>query len=397
MTASDWVLRGLGLLVGAVFACVSFTANSRYAVSQGHDVVDGYVYLAATLGTDALKVLMPLFGVMLWSKGHKALAFAAWSISTACLTMSVIMALGWSSSSTGSVNAEREKYKQKYAAAQADVKAAQLHVDRLPSYRPAATMRSLIDANTVPAKTWRTSAQCTNATTEQSRQDCIPVLALRAELAAAESAPAVILELTNAKRKLAGMAAPIEQVDPPAATLSKFSRGAVAPKTVRSLINGGWTLIIELCSTLTFTVAMLATGAVSPLHVRASPQRATVRDRVELPARTPQPLSVTPKPPTRKAAPPPYSPPRGSPELGDIEPLRAWAKARLVAGAYGRVGASEAHRDYLSWSRGKKLPAYTPQHFGVGAKIVIAEVGGQYVKARDGRYFTGVALGATAP
>lgn len=392
MTASDAVLRGLGLLVGAVFAGVSFVANSRYAVSQGHDVVDWYTYLAATVATDCLKVLMPLFAVMLWAKGYRLLACGAVAISTVCLTMSVAMALGWSSSTTGAVHADRAKYVEQYASAKKAVTDAEARVALIPPHRQADTLRSLINANTVPAKTWRLSAQCTNATTEQSRLDCVPVLALRAELAAAESAPSVLLELSDARRKLAGMVAPVEQVDPPADTLSRYSNGAVAPPTVRAIINGGWTLIIELCSTLTFTVAMVATGGVAPLPVRAAPQRAGVGIKVELPARAATPLSVGHKSPTPKAPLPKFSPCRVNVAGIDAAPLALWAAERIAVTANGRVGAAEAHRDYLVWSKGKKQPAYTPQQFGMVAKQVLAGIGGQYVKAREGRYFAGVAL-----
>lgn len=94
MTKPAPVLRGLGLLVGAVFCVVSVTANARYAVTQGQHDLDWWLYLGVAIAVDSLKILMPLFAVMLWERRCKRAAGVAWAIAACSLAMSLVSALG---------------------------------------------------------------------------------------------------------------------------------------------------------------------------------------------------------------------------------------------------------------------------------------------------------------
>ncbi|WP_414464370.1 hypothetical protein [Hyphomicrobium sp. DY-1] len=264
---------------------------------------------------------------------------------------------------------------------------AEAAVKRVGAHRPLDVVVELMNAaqGAVPAVRWRLSKECTDVTTDASREACAEYQALKIEEATAREGERLTSELRDARARLDETAMPVGSADPQAETLQKvlgFIGIDVTRKTARTLLNVGVVLLIDVAASTMFTLTFVATGGSDDGAKGGATRRGgekSLRDEELTPDNsTSQKITVT-----RQRI------PRAGEAVGVVS---LWAAARLSAVPGASVTCGDTFKDFEAWAEANGQPRIDPVKFGVAAAAIVSGLGGEKVKRRDARYFDGIAI-----
>ena len=229
---------------------------------------------------------------------------------------------------------------------------------------------------------WKRTQACTELTLPESHTACARVLALRQELAAAQSAQALEERIDEARRHLATAPVVGLSADPQVAGLAALL-GTEEPSLRRALALL-LAVLVEAGSAFGFALASAATAnPPSP-----PPQTGATSRTTAVPGRAPSGsapsgvVSFAERAARRKRGRRPATQPDAS--------LVGWAAQCLRRDHRGCIGARATYQAYCRWAEGAGVSAVTETKFGRFMTGNIAAMGGKKVERRQGAFYVGV-------
>lgn len=203
-----WALPGTFAV--AMIWLVSALANYQFGLTQGTteavpilfwtvttSAMNGY----ASLAVDVLKVTLPATAVVAWVMQKRAVAVGIAAMFTLCLAWSAQNSIGYVLSNHSRAVDGRGQTADQWAALQKTIDEAQRSRGLVPEHRPAAVANAEIAAIKASDK-FAESAGCTKAAAAKAINFCDRYRGLTAELAAAESADKLDVQLASLRRQL---------------------------------------------------------------------------------------------------------------------------------------------------------------------------------------------------
>jgi len=280
---------------------------------------------------------------------HAGSRFAGWCIGIAgvlCFVVALAGGVGNLALTVDRTAGERAGAIEAGQAARKDEARIEAELAALPSHRPAATVRPLLETARAHER-YRSSSGCIpeRITLPETREHCATFRALQAELGAAERAEELAAALRRVRIARAKAGSAIE-ADPHGATLSRILRGWIDASTASSWYALGVSLALELAA----MAAMLA---------------------AEITTR-PAPAASGGPPPGRKALPAPTGEIVDLVPVGRVDQFLADA-AEPQPGSEVRVG--QLYPIYLAWCDDKGRAAIGLEEFRREFERIAAAVG----------------------
>jgi hypothetical protein len=205
--AQDDHMRGLisGICVaGALLLTAALMfMNWSFWAGQGADASAAQVLGAVSIGIDVFKASLPLVIAWAWSARLRLGCAIGIVFFCGCLAFSLFSAIGFAASSRGAVTGSREAVSLRYQAAEQELREIKERVASLGTIRPRAVIEAAI-ARAKQERSWSSSNECKDATTEASRAFCRSIGDLGVELAKAveieglqERSPLLETEIDN--------------------------------------------------------------------------------------------------------------------------------------------------------------------------------------------------------
>jgi hypothetical protein len=420
----------------AAFCAVSLAANLRYGLSLGTEPLDKGIYAAASVAADVFKIGLPLHLLALWAKRYRVLSVAGFAFWLACLGWSLGSAVGFALSSRADMVAERAAALETRIGWEATVHRAEEQLSALGRHRPVAVVGAELAATAVPPHIWQRTNACAEATIPESQTACAPILRLRKELAAAESAARLESRVEAGRTQLDTLPMAASSTDPQVGALVRLTGQDEA--TIRTGLALFLAALIEAGSALGFTLLSAATGTTTPpAQPGTVPRSKPATHRLDpplasagagyavtgskSPSRAPRPAPRPERATSRHRNPPqcdteevvagttPPQPassnaPKSNTELGHhvsaprMSPgdtaIRRWAQSRIEVNPAAEVPARAAYEDFGRWCRAQQIESCSETRFGRVFTTRISELGGCKVKRRDRAYYVGVSLAA---
>lgn len=270
------IYRISGFLFAGALLAISATMNWRFGHSLSTDVLEQQLFGLASLAVDGLKAVLPLFIIFLWRAGHRFMTLVAFVLWALCFSWSMASAIGFSAKSREEATAGRSKQietRQSLVERERELKA---QLAALPTHRSAAVVRTELQTVDVPVAVWRRTNGCTDFTREDSRRICASALALKRELAAAETAERLAGEALAVRERL-GAGETVAVADPQVYTLARVID--VPAETVKIGLALLLATLVELASAIGFTVVALATSRDTMLRIEARTATVLARER----------------------------------------------------------------------------------------------------------------------
>ncbi len=364
-----WPARLIVLLLGVPslgFAIVSGLFNASYAARLGHEQHEQAAWIAASVLITSFVTGLPLAIEVLRARVPH-LAAAARALWLASLMFSFVAAMGYAAATRGQATAEADALLKDRAGLERAIARSEAELAALPPHRPAGAVQAELRAIEV-----RTGMNCRNPRRQWVRKACAPVLALRAELAAAEDAARIEAHLLHLRAQLSGRVITGTNANPQADVLAWLAGGMVSAEMWERLLTVFAAALIELSAALG-----LAITARSVTELRAP------REVQPVPATQPEPARPIIAPETAVT-------PVPTPEQG----WQIWFR-QCVAPAQGeRITAKDAYAHYEAWAGvnadGAILPYIT---FGRRMAEAVEAIGGKVGKSSS-RFYADVALTA---
>jgi hypothetical protein len=248
------------------------------------------------------------------------------------LTYSLTSALGFSALNRADSQGQRKADAATYESIKADLDKSREQLAWVPQHRPAATVEAEIAAKK-QSKRWRTTAECTNATTGGSLTFCREINLLQAEMAAAIGAMQLQERIDSLRTSLAAATSSVALAssDPQAAVLANLS--GQNEELVETALTVLVAILVELGSSLGFFVAF----SNWKIHERREPETVAMATSVVVPVTgavfgANDNRSVAP---TRLVAP-----------QTDVE---RFANDRIETAEGETLTATELYEDYCDW------------------------------------------------
>jgi hypothetical protein len=349
--------RGLTILVWlAVLALggVTAVANFRYGYAAGHGL-ERWVYAIGAAVLDVVKTFLPtLMGTFLVGRLTPGTFFrhiAGWSLWGLGVALSLWCAQGLYAASLADKVGEAEGTKSQYAQWASDKASKEARLTELAGLRTKEAIAGDIAARKLD-RLWSRTANCTDATANDSRLFCQDV----AKLEAAVSTAPVAADIQAEQRKLRGE---VDDLTTKLGTVDQteiHTDAAAGPKAQAKLL--GWDLDFTT-AVLAFLIAAGFEGVgllpwiILGGHVGASEPVTTVRRRRE-PALDP--------PATAAVAEPIPTAPMVLPEEDGL--AARWAKTALVRRKGSFTPAADMRTDFEAWCRLHGEKALNPTAFG---------------------------------
>lgn len=266
----------LGVLAAGVLLAVSAAMNWRFGLSLGKTELDGQIYGAASAAADCLKALIPffLFAAIRNKMWSQAVASAVvWVVVT---SYSLTSAFGHAALNRFDTAGQRQVEAQSYKDLRADLQRAQEQLSWVPQHRPAATVKSDMEA-AKNNRAWSWSNGCTKTEGKFQRTFCDKYHALAAELGSAEQRGALEARIaeTQSKLAIAGNGNVMAEADPQAAVLAKIA--GLDVDTVQMALTAFIAILLEIGSGFGMYIAF-STWRIDDRLAPAAPQMARLRE-----------------------------------------------------------------------------------------------------------------------
>jgi hypothetical protein len=235
---------------------VSAAMNWQFGFSLGKTPFDAHVFGAASIAADCMKALMPFFIFSAWRNRNYPQALGASALWAVCIIYAMTSALGFAATNRSDTTSTRAVQAEKYEDLRTDLNRITQQQSELEKHRPAGAIQGEMDALKQHPR-WTSSAGCTNATIDESRDLCTRFYKLSAERDVAQKDEALQARADELRSKVTKIQAtgsgPVKVADPQAeiiANLSGLDISKVA--TVMTILI---TMLVELGSSLGLYVA----------------------------------------------------------------------------------------------------------------------------------------------
>jgi transcriptional regulator with XRE-family HTH domain len=270
---------------------VTVMANLNFGLSLGSTAEERIVYAIASVAADIVKITAVIVVIRLWQKPHRMLACVGAILGLICLAWSLASAAGFALSTrehTAAVHAAASKVIDGWTAT---IRRAGEQLALVERARAPSVVEAELAAQLVPTAIWKRTRECVELTLPESHNACARVLALRQELAAAQSAQALETRIDEARRELATQPVVGQSADPQVTGLAAMLGTEQA--TLRRGLALLLAVLVEVGSAFGFALAHAATANPPP------PSRSHPPHRTNSPSR----IVKAPKAATRNPAP----------------------------------------------------------------------------------------------
>jgi hypothetical protein len=218
------VFGGVGVLASLILLSVSAAMNWQFGYSLGKTEFDSHILGAASIAADVMKALMPFFIFSAWRQRNYPQAMGAAAVWAVCILYAMTSALGFAALNRSDTTSGRAVQHEKYEDLRAELTRLTQQQGWLEKHRPLGTVQADIDGAKQNYR-WTSSAGCTNATVDKSREFCESYHKLGAELAVAKQGDDLGKRLDEVRGKLqvaTANGAPAKIADPQAEMLSNI-------------------------------------------------------------------------------------------------------------------------------------------------------------------------------
>jgi hypothetical protein len=367
---------------------VTVMANLKFGLSLGSTAEEKLVYAIASVAADIVKITAVIVVIRLWQKPHRMLACVGAILGLICLAWSLASAAGFALST-------REHTAAVHAASKvidgwtATIRRAGEQLALVERARAPSVVEAELAAQLVPTAIWKRTRECVELTLPESHNACARVLALRQELAAAQSAQALETRIDDARRELATQPVVGQSADPQVTGLAAMLGTEQA--TLRRGLALLLAVLVEVGSAFGFALAHAATANPPP------PSRSHPPHRTNSPSR----IVKAPKAATRNPAPAAVVSfaeqaarlKRGRRPADPLDQsLARWAEDCVQRDHHGCVGARNAYAAYCRWADHGGVEAVTETKFGRSLTAKVTAMGGSKAKRRDGTVYLGIRI-----
>ena len=203
MPHASYLLRAILCSIAGAFCLVTISANAMFALGLGTSLPEKIVCVVMSVSADAFKCVAVLVCLRLWLQRRFVLAGVSCVLGLLCLGWSMLSAMGFALSVRDMTQAAHVQIADQYNGWTAVVRRAGEQLGSVQRHRPEQVIQAELAAQMVPAPIWKRTQACTELTLPESHTACARVLALRQELAAAQSAQALEERVDEARRHLA--------------------------------------------------------------------------------------------------------------------------------------------------------------------------------------------------
>ena len=229
-----------------------------FALGLGTSLPEKIVCVVMSVSADAFKCVAVLVCLRLWLQRRFVLAGVSCVLGLLCLGWSTLSAMGFALSVRDMTQAAHIQIADQYNGWTAVVRRVGEQLGSVQRHRPEQVIQAELAAQMVPAPIWKRTQACTELTLPESHTACARVLALRQELAAAQSARTLEERIAQARRHLATAPVVGLSADPQVAGLSALL-GTEEP-TLRRALALLLAVLVEAGSAVGFALAGAATA-----------------------------------------------------------------------------------------------------------------------------------------
>jgi hypothetical protein len=242
------LLSILGVCAALVLCAVSGVMNYLFMASLGKTPLEGQVLGAASAAADVLKALLPFFIAWSWAAKRVVAALGA-LVFVFFAGFSLLSAIGFAADTRVTLVEGRENLAHSLDRVMGSLNTLEARRSGLPVHRPAAVLEQEIEAKRQNRR-WHATKDCSNATEGESRTFCEEYFRLRAELAAAQEAERLSMEIGSlqvegAKLRENGAG---QDSDPQTSLLSRIT--GQDPEPVRFALTIAVALLVEIGASL---------------------------------------------------------------------------------------------------------------------------------------------------
>lgn len=373
---------------------VTVMANLNFGLSLGSTADEKLIYAIASVAADIVKITAVIVVILLWQKRQRMLACVGTVFGIMCLAWSLASATGFALSSrehTAAMHATTSNTIQGWTTT---LRRAGEQLALVVRARAPSVVEAELAGQLVPAAIWKRTQGCSELTLPESHSACARVLALRQELAAAQSAHALEARIDEARQQLATKPVVGQNADPQVAGLAAML--GTEESTLRRGLALLLAVLVEFGSAFGFALAHAATANPPPSSHSYPPHRTDA----------PSGIGRAPKAATRKPAPAAVvsfareaarlkrsRQPTVNPDLS----LNRWSQECVQRDDHGGIGARAIYEAYRRWSEEAGMTAVSETRFGRHLTATITVMGGSKIKRREGTVYLGVRISGANP
>ena len=367
---------------------VTVAANLSFGMTLGSTPEEQIIYAIASVAADIVKCASVILVIRLWQKRQHVLACVGTLFGILCLAWSLASAAGFALATrehTAAMHAATSNVVQGWTTT---IRRAGKQLTLVGESRPEAVIRAELAGQMIPSAVWKRTRECVELTLPESQQACAPVLKLRQELSAAQSAQALEERIADARRELATKPVVGQSADPQVAGLAAML-GTGEP-TLRRGLALLLAVVVEAGSAFGFAIAGAATANPPPRsHTHATPYiRATTRtSTADTALRNSTPsavVSFAEQAARRKRG----RRPATQPDLS----LSRWADQCVRSDHSGCIGARNTYQLYCRWAERAGVPAVSQTMFGRFLTSRVTVLGGSKAQQRKGTFYLGIRI-----
>jgi hypothetical protein len=340
------------------FAVVSGLFNASYAARLGHDGRESAIWVLASVLITVFVTGLPL-AIEILRPRVPHLAMAARGLWIGSLTFSFIAALGFAAVTRGQATAEADATLKDRAGLERTIDRGEGELAAIRHHRPAAAVKAELRRAEVAS-----GVNCDRPRGAYAREACAPVLALRAELAAAEDASRIEAKLETQRAQLDGLAVVGTSSNPQADVLAWIGGGVMAAAT--------WERVLTV-----FVAGLIELSAALGLAITASSVVELLKAPEEAPAETVETVTAEPS---------------AMAKVDHEMAFSMWFSSCVSAVKGARITPKDAFAHFEAWSGLNGVNGTLAYHtFGRRMGESVEAIGGKLGNS-GGRYYGGVSL-----
>lgn len=388
-SSSGFTLKMACYGAATALCAVTVAANLNFGLTLGSTTEEKLIYAIASVAADVIKCTAVIVVIRLWQKRQRVLACVGTVFGIICLTWSLASATGFAFSSrehTAALHAATSNIVQGWTTT---IRRAGEQLALVERSRPPAVIEAELASQLVPVAIWRRTQGCTELTLPESHSACARVLALKQELAAAQSTQVLEERIAEARRKLATKPVVGQSADPQVTGLAALL--SIEEATLRRGLALLLAVLVEVGSAFGFALAHAATANPPPPSRSYAPPRAGATPRI---GKAPKAAACNPAPSAvvsfaEQAA---RLKRRRRPTIHPDQSLARWAEGCVQRDHHGCVGARTAYEAYCRWAKNVGITAVTETKFGRSLTASITAMGGSKTQRKKGAFYVGIRI-----
>jgi hypothetical protein len=253
------------VIAASILLLVSAAMNWKFGYSLGKSEFESQLYGAASAAADCFKALLPFFIFAAIRNKSWSQAFGGVLLFVVCFAYSFSSSLGFAALNRADTTGARTLSAESYQELRADLVSNRERLAKLGAPRPIGTVQGEIDALKQNSR-WISSAECTNATVQQSMSYCESYHKLRSELAVSAEADKFEKRIAEINKKLSAVPteAAVKEADPQSELLAELS--GLTVDEVQTGLTVLIAFLVELGASTGFYVAFSFWGIQDRVH-----------------------------------------------------------------------------------------------------------------------------------